>query len=799
MPIVPVPLVPSRRADCRGRRSPSPLPANSRAQRHIPRPKALARIIAGCVLAGMVFVGAVAQTTPQVAHPAAAVTEPSNPPASSTTRPKIGLVLSGGGARGITHIGVLKVLDEMRIPVDYVAATSMGSIVGGLYASGMPTLQMEQIVTSVNWSTLFSDSPPRRELSFRDRTRDTRFPLPIEIGFRDGEIRGFQGALSGGNLELFLRDLTSRADGIRDFDRLPIPFRAVSTDMVTGKPYVFEQGPLYEAMRASMSIPGVFSPAEMRGHILGDGGLVNNLPVDVVRKMGADIVIAVNIGTPLMSRDQLSSVVGLTGQMINILTEQNVRQQLASLGSRDVLISPDLGALSAIDFDQGKEFIARGEAAARAAAPQLAALALPDNAYAAYKAAQPKLADTPPPVIEFVRVDATEFANPKALAAQLAVPIGEPLDTKALDAGIAKLYGTGEYERIDYRLAEEANRRGLVIDVHEKTMGPNYLRFGLAYATDFQGESTFALLTGHRRVWVNSLGGEWLNEIEIGRLARAGTEFYQPLDIDRTAFASAHGSAQNVPRYVFAGSQRVAEYAVQTNAVGIDVGMPFRDSGEIRVGPAYTFYKGSPTVAVPGFPTTRQTDAGVRLLARWDNLDNAFFPRNGVRADLDVFYGQRTQRLGASAEEVSNWLARSDFTANAGIPLTENGFVNVAVHAGALSRDDPSLVNPFLLGGFANLSGLRSGQLSGSYLGFGRLVYYYRLANVPAIGGGIFAGGSLEAGNVWQQRDAVAVGDLVKAGSLFFAADTFLGPFYFAYGRATGGASSFYLYLGRPQ
>ena len=189
---------------------------------------------------------------------------------------------------------------------------------------------MQQIVTSVDWTSLFSDSPPRRELSFRDKERDTRFPLPLEIGFRDGQIRGFQGALSGGNLEIFLHNLTSKADGIRDFDRLPIPFRAVSTDMVAGTPYVFEQGPLYEAMRASMSIPGVFSPADIRGHVLGDGGLVDNLPVDVVRKMGAEIVIAVNIGTPLMTRDQFSSVVGLTSQMINILTEQNVRAQLAT-------------------------------------------------------------------------------------------------------------------------------------------------------------------------------------------------------------------------------------------------------------------------------------------------------------------------------------------------------------------------------------------------------------------------------------------------------------------------------------
>ena len=758
----------------------------------------IARIIASCALACLAAGGAGAQTAAPPLVPATAVVAVP-PPVVPAKRPRVGLVLSGGGARGLTHIGVLKVLDELRIPVDYIAATSMGSIVGGLYASGMPPAEMERIVTSVDWTTLFSDSPPRRELAFRDKQRDTRFPLPLEIGFRDGEIRGFQGAISGGNLELFLHNLTSKADGIRDLDRLPVPFRAVSTDMVSGQPYIFDQGPLYEAMRASMSIPGVFSPAETRGRILGDGGLVDNLPVGVVRSMGAEVVIAVNIGTPLMSRDQLSSVVGLTGQMINILTEQNVRQQIATLGPRDVLISPDLGVLSAIDFNEGREFIARGIAAARGASPHLAALALSEPAYGAYRAAQPKLSDMPPPVIASVRVEGTEYANPEVLERRLAIPEGEPLDTQQLDRGIARLYGTGEYERVDYRVVDDGRREVLVVDVNEKKMGPNYLRFGLFYTTDFQGESAFALLMGHRRVWVNSLGAEWSNELELGRIVRAATEFYQPLDLDRTFFASAYGGVQNNPRYVFLGSQRIAEYSLQTNGAGLDFGVPIGNSGEIRAGPAYTFYKGTPTIAIPGFPTVRQTDSGARVLARWDNLDNAFFPTRGMRASLDVFYGQRVQRAGSATEEVSNRLARADFKVNAGFPLTQNDFLNVAARAGAFNRDDPSFLNVFLLGGLLNLSGLRDEQLAGSYLGFGRAVYYHKLATVPFIGGAIYAGGSLEAGNVWQQRADVAASDLVKAGSVFLAADTFLGPFYIAYGRASGGASSFYLFLGRPQ
>jgi NTE family protein len=759
---------------------PSPV-ANTRRQGGVP----VLRALAACALL-MAAVAAFAQPAPAA------------PRAAETKRPKIGVVLSGGGARGITHIGVLKVLDEAHIPVDYIAATSMGSIVGGLYAMGMRPPEMEHVITTVDWTTLFSDSPPRRELSFREKEINRRFPLPLEVGIRGTEIRGFQGVLSGANLTLFLHELSNEADGVKNLKDLPIPFRCVANDMVTGEPFVFEMGPLYVAMRSSMSIPGVFSPSEVDGRILGDGGLVDNLPVDVVRRMGADIVIAVNIGTPLATRDQLSSIIGLTSQMINILTEQNVRKSLASLGTRDVLIAPDLGPLSASEFSRSADFIRLGEEAARAALPQLSALALSAPEYAAYRAGLPTLVAPAPPTIEFVRIEGTQFANPAVIDARLAIPLGQPLDVAEVNSRISRLYGSGDFDSITYRVAEEDGKGGIVIDVRERSIGPNYLRFGLVYSTDFQGETAFSLLAGLKRTWVNSLGAQILAELEVGRIFRASGQFYQPLDPRETFFVSAQGSLQNQPRYVFSGSDRVAEYGIQTNGAGADFGVALGDSGQLRVGPIYTYYKGTPTIALSGFPQVWQTDAGGRLAARWDNLDNAFFPRQGLHADLDVFYGTRTQQIGSDAAEVSRALGRGELFANGAIPLGTNDFVNFAGRIGGLSRDDPSVVNPFLLGGFLNLSGLRIQQLAGSYVGFGRVVYYHRLATIPWLGGDVFAGGSFEAGNTWERRSAISGADLVKGGSAFLSANTFLGPLYFAYGRATGGAASFYLLLGRP-
>ena len=405
----------------------------------------------------------------------------------------------------------------------------------------MAPAEMEKQINAVSWPTLLSDSPPRRDVGFRVKEEDARFPLGFEIGFREGEFRAFKGALSGSNLELFLHELTRSVDNVATFDQLPIPFRAIATDMVTGREVVFDRGPIYQAMRASMSVPGMFSPAEIDGRILGDGGLVNNLPVDVVRAMGADIVIAVNIGTPLMSRDQLSSVLGYTAQMVNILTEQNVRAQLALLRPGDILISPDLGDLTFVDFGKSAQFIALGEKAAEGMRERLATLSESATTYVTFQSSLLVPVETSPKTLDFVRIEGTHFANPKVLEDQMQTQPGEPFSLSVLEKDLSRLYGRGDFEQIDYHLMQEQNRQGLVVDVTEKSWGPNYLRFGLALNSDLQGDTAFNFLVGHKRTWINSLGAEWINEVTLGTVNRYATEFYQPLTLGNFLFASAHG------------------------------------------------------------------------------------------------------------------------------------------------------------------------------------------------------------------------------------------------------------------
>ncbi|MET0518061.1 MAG: patatin-like phospholipase family protein, partial [Burkholderiaceae bacterium] len=335
------------------------------------------------------------------------------PPAepARAARARIGLVLSGGGARGLAHVGVLKVLERERIPVDVIAGTSMGAIIGGLFASGMTAEELERELVKVSWDRVFASRVERPQLSQRRKEEDFEFSPVLEFGMRDGELRAPQSTLSSRGLEILLRRFTQPVRSVDQFDKLPTPFRAVATDMENGAQVVMDSGDLALAIRSSMSVPGVFAPVERDERILGDGGLVNNLPVDVARRMGAERLIAINVGTPLSGRAALSSLLGVTGQMINILTEQNVQRSIATLGPADLLITPDLGLLSSGDFNKAREMIAAGAAAAEAALPALRALALTPEDYAGWQLARVRQTN-PAPQLAAIAFEGSENTHP---------------------------------------------------------------------------------------------------------------------------------------------------------------------------------------------------------------------------------------------------------------------------------------------------------------------------------------------------------------------------------------------------
>ena len=717
----------------------------------------------------------------------------------SAPSPRICLVLSGGGARGIAHIGVLKVLEQQHIPIHCIAGTSMGAIVGGLYAAGYSADELDAIVRKLDWGEQFDDRPPRPERSQQQKDEDFDFPVSLELGYGDGQLRLPKGTVGGVGFERLLSRLTRRVSAVDSFDRLPIPFRAVATDMVSGEAKVFDHGNLAQAMRASMSVPGAFSPLEVEGHIYGDGGLVANLPVDAARAMGADVVIAVNIGTPLADRDSLGNVLGVTRQMITILGIQNVKAQLAKLTDRDVLITPELGKLSSLDFPNALAGIEAGVTAAKKTETRLNTLALDAAGWQAHLAArgEPR---THRGKLTFVQVEGTRRSNGETLLGGIVTEPGQEADDARLQADAARLLGRGDFERVDYRLTDSAlgnDRFGVVYQVQEKEWGPHFLRLGLGGSTDFEGSAGFDLRVGHRLPWVNDWGGEWRNRLQLGRTRALKSEFVQPLGPKTTLFVAPKIELERRTLDVFQGDQRVSQWQGGFDRVGVDLGMPvglFGTLGEARLGVASGRFRGDQSIGTLAPDSVHFNERGITGSLVLDQLDNAAFPRSGWRLAGEFFNARNhTDNAAITTGSYTRWKATGTGAISSGRSTWQWG----AELAGFMDRSRIGYAD-FRLGGFQRLSGYRNDQIDGNFLALGKLSYRYRLAELTPFGRALYAGGSVELGNAWADRNDMDWNKLRKAGSLFLAADTPLGPAYIAFGVAEGGYRALYFFLGRP-
>ena len=712
-------------------------------------------------------------------------------PAAGAQRPKICLVLSGGGARGAAHVGVIKVLEEYRVPIDCIAGTSMGALVGGAYATGMSVPEMEAINKGISVERLFKEDPPRHELAIRRKMDDYVNYIGPEIGTSAGKATLTKGVVTGVQLETVLREL-SRVQGYHRFDDLPIPYRAVATDLVTGKAVVFSEGELANVMRASMSVPGAVAPAEYGGMMLVDGMLTSNLPVEAARAMGADIVIAVNVGTPLLKREELNSILGVAGQMLSILTEQNVQASLASLKPTDILISPELGDFSTGDFDNLPKITPLGEAAARKVADRLAQLSLPADEFAALrKRQQVAMAPDLKPVDE-IRFNKLERVNPKAAQAVMETSVGQPLVQSQIDADMRRLYGMGDFEHVNYRILEEPGKRVMAVDAVEKAWGPNYLRLGLGLSSDFTGETYFNALAGHRMTWLNSLGAELRTDLQLGFNNSLRVEFYQPLSVEGRYFIAPRVSIAQERVNFYKGGDRFAVYNVGSRLAALDLGIQFDQYGSIRLGveagQLIPRLDTGPSLIDPSDVTYSRGAVTTDLIL--DQLDNVNFPRQGWGANVSLYHSNT--EMGADAG-YTKWLASGSVVHSFG----ENTVRFNAKAGGKIGSDPLPAYDQIQWGGFLQQSGYATGQLVGASVQFGQMMYYRRIVR-GGLFDGAYGGLSLEVGNYTKPLVAGNTSGLLKSMALFVTSDSPLGPAYLGYGWAADGTRSLYFYLGRP-
>jgi NTE family protein len=718
-----------------------------------------------------------------------AADEPATP-AAGNERPRIGLVLSGGGARGAAHIGVLKVLEELRVPITCITGTSMGSIVGAAYASGTSVDEMEATVSRMSAEALFREQPPRFEQSMRRKGDDHINYIGPEIGIRDNKVQLPKGLVSGVQLESVLRQL-SKTRGYYDFDRLPIPFRAVATDIVTGEAVVLRSGELASAMRASMSVPGAFAPARIGGRTLLDGGLVRNLPVDVARDLCADVVIAVNLGSPLLREDEVGSILGVTQQMVNILTEQNVQQSLRELRPGDVLLTPNLEGFSSSDFNSLPAIVVRGEEVARAARSELARFSIPEQEYQQLRRRQ---SAPPTPVAgsaDEIRIESLRRVNPRAVVALMDTQEGAPLVAETIDHDMQRIYGSGDFEHVGYRVTQQAGENLLSVEAIEKAWGPDYLRFGLNLSSDFSGDAFFNLLGSYRQTWINSLGAEWRTDIQVGRNSLLVSEFYQPLNVTGLFFVAPRIDVNREPIDLFLDANRIARYDVKSADAAMDLGLQVTRWGEARLGVLRGRLDAELDTGPAALAPTAldETELGAfTAQLKFDQLDSVTLPRRGFAATAKFYSSE--QALGAD-ETYAKWDADFLGAYSFGEHTLQLGLQGSGTFSGTRPRYDQAS-----LGGFLHLSGLRTFELYGDEMRLGRLVYQHRLLRQSLLEG-MFIGISFEAGQV---REPVVPGNptgVLKGGSIFLAMDTLLGPVYLAYGFAEGGRESAYFLLGQ--
>jgi NTE family protein len=711
---------------------------------------------------------------------------PPPPPA----RPKVVLVLSGGGARGSAHIGVLKVLEELHVEPDMIVGTSMGSIIGGLYAAGWSVEEIEREIVNIDWSTVFIDRLPRKYRTFR-RKQDDSYLVPIKMRFKGWKPYIPPSVIGGQSLELLLQRFEIEASGERDFDKFPIPFRAVAANLGTGKAVVISKGSLSTALRASMSVPAVFPPVEMDGISLCDGGVAANFPVRIAQELGADVVIGVDISSPLSDKE-LTNLLQRLDQTSSLLTAGNVEEDKEALRPQDVLMVPELGDITFSDFERAKDAIAIGEKEARRVEDKLRPLAVSDEEWAAYKARHHR---RPPSdlVVDRVVIKNTSYLSDDVVKNRIHVPEGQPLDAENLAKQILRLNGMDTFGTIHHDLTREADGKSvLTLDVPKKPYSRNSLQFGINFEDDFRGAVTFNLSAGLLINPINRLGGEVRAVVQLGDDRVIGAELYQPLGPEMRWFTDVFvvGRNSNLEVYDDDG-QALAQLRVRSGEAHGTIGRVFGEWGLAEIGLYADRAKAQVRIGPPSLSLEEVSGGGGFLGFRVDTLDVFSWPSDGTR--VNAYWKYADESFGTDTEgsiyRVEVAQAKS---------IGKNVLYGTAEFASA-HPGTANVQETYFLGGFLRLSGLHNDELFGESGGLARLMFYRELSSftLGTLTQKMYAGISLEAGNAYLEDDPVSLATLRYSAAIYVGAATILGPAYIGYGYSEGGRSAVYLVIGQ--
>jgi NTE family protein len=709
--------------------------------------------------------------------------------AAASGRPRIGLVLAGGGAKGGAHVGVLKVLEEMHVPIDCIAGTSMGALVGGGYASGIPAKDLETFVTTIDWKKVVG-SQGRRDLEPIEQKRDgVTYSNDFELGITPDGIVLPGGLVNTSNIEDLLRTYVAAARSTNQFDKLPIPYRAVATDMVTGSMVVLDNGDLATAMRASMAIPGAFAPVLVDDKILNDGGLVRNIPIDVARNLCADQVIVVNLVELPIDPKRLRTATQLLSRTMDVMIEANETLQLQTIREGDIRIDVHMGDITTADFERVPDTVPLGEAAAREHAAELAMYAVPAEQYAAWRAKVTQSQDLEVRLAE-VRYEGLERVNPQYLAGRDNIKAGDKVDSTALSTEAQRMAVLRDFDSVGYRLDGDPEASILTWLPREKNWGPNYLKADLGLYTSSDGDLEFALYGRHVRTWVNSLGAEWRNEALFGGETLLSTSFFQPVDQAHRFFVEPRVAFSRTFENIFVDDERVARYQFRDAMAQVDAGANFGRYAQARVGYLYDQRKIEVDVGSPLLVESNPTDAGIVASAEYDSRDTAFAPSRGFAVALE--YLSSEDSLGGDRD----W-QRAELGVGIAVPWRRNIWWITMAGGSDLTGDLPA-DRAFTLGGPQSFPGFELGEMRvGGYWTVGTS-YLWNIKDIMTLRNhALYAGIQVVGGGVYDRFDDEE-SEGIYGGSLFLTGRTMVGPLTLGVGATSTESWSVWLSVGRP-
>lgn len=715
-----------------------------------------------------------------------------NTSSQTKKRPKIGLVLSGGGARGFAHIGVLKVLEENRVPIDYVGGASMGALVGALYAMGKTPDEIEQFVNGLNWDKYLQATTSFENLSFRRKEDRRNIPSPITLKGKPNDLKLPSGLNTGHEIGLLFDDVTLPYALVRNFDNFPIPFRCVGTDMVTGQSVTLKDGSISHALRATMSIPGAFTPVELNGKILADGGLVNNIPTNVVKEMGADILLVVNIETQLATRESLDNLLGVLAQTINIASADNSRR---SLQQADIIIAPNLENYSIGDFVESKKIIELGYSGAQQKTSLLSGISLSEAEWQEHLAQRQKRRQSEePPIPKFVAVEAKNKDSVQTIEEKLnSKYVNLPFDETQKDElakDLSQLVGTGRFDALDYDLTQKNGQTGLVINTNEpddKPAKPTRLELGFDVNSVETDNVNFNFMARMTMFDIGRYGAEWRNDVRIGSNTLLNSEYYRPLGKTNFFVAPRVTYSRNRINF-FEDGNRTSEYSVQRFQLGLDSGYIFNVRSELRLGYKLEYVSASRRIGDNLFPTIKGRFSNATLGWTYDGLNTAQVPTKGI-------YSKNSINYYFDSADNTNKFAQAETQNLAFHPLSERSVLLGFANMGTSFGDTAPQLRQFTLGGPFKVGGYGYDEFRASNYAHAGIGYLYNPINFSSfLGGKVYVGGWYEGGSAFEKFNDIRYRQSITGGTII---ETPLGPVFLGTSINDKGRGRIYFSFGR--